>query len=145
MRLPERKMPRSEAEAWFRDAEREFVTANILSRNLDADVHRELLEHLHDSVEKTLKGALLSYGRDYPVGRQGHDLIYMSTLLKDKLKFTDEQMDFLEDLTSVHPKARYVNAGTVPPKYYRAETIKDYLQRTGRFNRWVKARSGLRT
>ena len=144
-RLPRREIPRSEAEAWFRDAEREYVAAEVLSRSLDREVHRELLEHLHDSVEKALKGALLSYGKNYPTGREGQDLIHLAMLLKDKIDFTDQQMDFLEDLTAVHPRARYINAGIVPPKYYRSEVIQEYLRKTGEFSRWVKAKSGLKS
>ena len=141
--LPSRN-PRSETvSVWLEDAESEMEAARTLFERGSPRLHRAILESLHDAVEKNMKAVIIYRGVRVPRGREGHDLIYLENLLKEKdIEIPIEHKDSLRNLALVYPRTRYEEAGPLPLEFQDRKFIENFLHRTEELYQWLKTKSG---
>jgi HEPN domain-containing protein len=95
-------MVRSEVKEWFSKAEKDFDEARFLFNNDRPSEHVAFF--LHQSVEKCLKGFLISKGWEL---EKTHDLV---KLIKEAISFDKSLEKFIplmEDVASYYIESRY--------------------------------------
>lgn len=89
---------------WLDFAERDFKTAKYLYDNMYPKPLEIICYHCQQSIEKLLKGILLSKG--VPL-KKTHDLGLLAEILKDYTEFDEKYLDMCDNLTPYGVKIRY--------------------------------------
>lgn len=141
--LPTRNPRKNEVSTWMRDADNEMAVARVLLEKGSPELYRALLESLHDAVEKNMKAVIVYEGVRVPRGREGHDLVYLEDLLKEKgLEIPVEHREALEKLILVYPRTRYEETGPLPSEFRDGRFLEKLLGQVEGLNRWLKTKSG---
>jgi len=89
---------------WLDFAEMDFLTARHLYDNMYPKPLEIICYHCQQSIEKLLKGALLSYGVTI---KKTHDLGLLAEMLQDYVEVEPKYMEMCDDLTPYGVKIRY--------------------------------------
>lgn len=107
---------------WFKKGDRDLGSAIVLFN--DGDYLDSVGYHLHQSIEKYLKGFLLYYNYDYPFI---HDL---KKLLEICAKFDKHILDYTEECIRMNGYFIEVKYPSDEPKEYNAVEIKKSISMT---------------
>ena len=84
--------------------------------------------YIHLAVEKALKAAIVALTGDFPA--KTHRLQRLYAEISDKLKLTQQEVEFLEELTPVVTKARYEDIElTDPAETYTKVVVEEYMKK----------------
>lgn len=89
---------------WLDFAEMDFLTARHLYDNMHPKPLEIICYHCQQSIEKLLKGALLSCGVTI---KKTHDLGLLAEMLQDYVEVEPKYMEMCDDLTPYGVKIRY--------------------------------------
>ncbi|MCD7882586.1 MAG: HEPN domain-containing protein [Lachnospiraceae bacterium] len=89
---------------WLDFAEMDFLTARHLYDNMYPKPLEIICYHCQQSIEKLLKGALLSFGVTI---KKTHDLGLLAEMLQDYVEVEPKYMEMCDDLTPYGVKIRY--------------------------------------
>lgn len=141
--LPARNPKMKVVSIWLEDADSEMEAARTLFEKGSPRLHRSILESLHDAVEKNMKAVIVYKGVQAPRGREGHDLVYLENLLKEKgVEIPVEHKDALRNLILVYPRTRYEEAGPLPSEFQDRAFLERLINKVEELNQWLKAKSG---
>ena len=103
-------------------------TVNVAEKNLEMQLYVSAAFYIHLSVEKALKVAIVSLNEEFP--QKTHRLQRLYAEIQDKVVLTEEQIEFLEELTSVAVSARYEDIElTDPSEIYTKSVVEEYMQK----------------
>ncbi|MCC8052096.1 MAG: HEPN domain-containing protein [Clostridiales bacterium] len=89
---------------WLDFAEMDFLTAKHLYDNMYPKPLEIICYHCQQSIEKLLKGVLLSYGVTI---KKTHDLGLLAEMLQEYVEIDSRYMEMCDDLTPYGVKIRY--------------------------------------
>jgi len=115
---------RSEVELWLEDSDDSLKVArdNLALRNYHIAAF-----YTHQAVEKALKAAVIAFKREMPPKIHVWDKLYDE--LSANVSLTEEQKDFLVELTPTYQVSRYVDAaGRLPRDAYTKRLAERYLE-----------------
>ena len=115
---------RSEVELWLEDSDDSLKVArdNLALRNYHIAAF-----YTHQAVEKALKAAVIAFKREMPPKIHVLDKLYDE--LSANVSLTEEQKDFLVELTPTYQVSRYVDAaGRLPRDAYTKRLAERYLE-----------------
>ena len=92
---------------WLQSAKDDYRSAVRLYRG---GFHTNALNLLHTATEKALKAAILSTGKRYPIGAEGHKLSVLYAMIKPRLRLTRELEDIILQLTPLYFPTKYPSA-----------------------------------
>jgi HEPN domain-containing protein len=103
-------------------------TVNVAEKNLEMQLYVSAAFYIHLAVEKALKVAIVSLKDEFP--EKTHRLQRLYAEIEDKVQLTEEQIEFLEELTSVAVSARYEDMElTDPSEIYTKSIVEEYMQK----------------
>lgn len=115
---------------WFEFAKMDLCNAKILFRNKS---YEGAVWHCHQAMEKYLKGAISSTGRDI---RKTHDL---PALLTDTgFHFSQEVLNFAQELNAYYQPSRYPDTALINPLSYNRKTASRFLKLTKSTIQWLQ-------
>lgn len=88
---------------WINFSLDDLNSAKILIKEKKGNYNIPLF-HIHQSIEKLLKGALLYYDLTFPYV---HDIEMLLNLLIEKFKDLENYRDFILEVNYLYPKIRY--------------------------------------
>lgn len=118
-------------EYWIRSAEEDVKTAEAL---FSAKRYLPCLFYCHLFVEKILKALVVKKTRE--PAPYGHKLPRLAKITS--VDFTQEQMDFLANLTTFNVRARYEDYKFKIYKQATENYTKQYIQKAKEFYLWLK-------
>ncbi len=96
---------REMAEPWLEKVIHDIGSAKIIHQHLP-DYHDTIAFHCQQAVEKSIKGILVYYGKDF---KYSHYLPYLINLLSQLIPVTDEEEDKAILLNQFSVEIRYPN------------------------------------
>jgi len=114
---------RDEALLWITDSDDSLKVARD---NLRLDNYHVTAFYLHSAVEKALKAAMIALRRKAPL--KTHNLKRLYSEVADRISLTEEQVDFLGELTPASQISRYVDVALgIPRDVYSRRLVTRYL------------------
>jgi len=114
---------RDEVTLWLADSDDSLKVARD---NLAIENYHIAAFYIHQAVEKALKAAVIALTREMPAKIHVLDKLY--TEVSSEIPLTEEQKDFLVELTPTYQVARYINAaGRLPRNAYTKRLAERYL------------------
>jgi len=130
------KVLRRDVYWWLQSAKDDYGSAVHLYR---AGFHANALNLLHTATEKALKAAILSTGKRYPIGAEGHKLSVLYVMIKPRLRLTRELEDIILQLTPLYLPTKYPNAAFgIPSRIYGKNFSSRYVRKVGKIMRWIE-------
>ena len=115
---------RDEVDLWLRDSD---DSLKVAKDNMALGNYHVAALYTHQAVEKALKAAIIALKRRLPPKIHVLDELYDE--ISDEIPLTEEQRDFLVELTPTYQVARYVNAaGRLPRDAYTKSLAERYLE-----------------
>jgi len=115
---------RSEVKLWLEDSDDSLKVARD---NLTSGNYHMAAFCIHQSVEKALKAAIIALKKEMPPKIHVLDELYDE--VSAEVSLTEEQRDFLVELTPTYQVSRYVNAaGRLPRNAYTRRLAERYLE-----------------
>ena len=118
-------------EYWLETSEYDWDTAHDMMKS-KRYVYVVFMCHL--STEKLIKGAIVEF-TDIAIPEKIHALKRLAETAK--LELTDEQLEFLTNLTNQHAKTRYPDDVKKLGKTYTKEFAQKILDQTKEFREWL--------
>jgi HEPN domain-containing protein len=130
------KVVRRDIYWWLQSAKDDYGSAVHLYR---AGFHANALNLLHTATEKALKAAILSTGKRYPIGVEGHKLSVLYAMIKPRLRLSRELEDIILQLTPLYLPTKYPNAAFgIPSRIYGKNFSSRYVTKVGKILRWIE-------
>jgi len=121
---------------WLQSAKDDYRSAVRLYRG---GFHTNALNLLHTGTEKALKAAILSTGKRYPIGAEGHKLSVLYAMIKPRLRLTRELEDTILQLTPLYLPTKYPSAAFgIPSRIYGKNFSSMYVKKVGKILRWIE-------
>jgi len=121
-----RPLLREEASLWLADSD---DSLRVAKDNMRLANYHVAAFYLHSAVEKALKAAIITLRRKTPV--KTHSLKRLHSEVADEVALSEEQVDFLGELTPASQISRYVDAAlAVPRDVYSRRLVTRYLTLT---------------
>lgn len=121
---------------WLQSAKDDYRSAVHLYR---AGFHANAVNLLHTATEKALKAAILSAGKRYPLGAEGHKLNVLYSMIKARVGLTRELEDVILQLTPLYLPTKYPNAAFgIPSRVYGKDFSSRYVGKVGKILRWIE-------
>jgi HEPN domain-containing protein len=118
-----RAVQRNEVRLWLEDSADSWKVAQ---QNFELGNYHVAAFYTHAAVEKILKAAIIAFRRRAPM--KTHNLKELHSEVADEVELSEEQQDFLGELTPAAQIARYVDAATaVPRDIYSKRLAERYL------------------
>jgi len=115
---------RDEVKLWLEDSD---DSLKVAKDNLSSGNYHIVAFYVHQAVEKVLKAAVISLRSEMPPKIHVLDELYKR--ISADVPLTEEQRDFLIELTPTHQVARYVDAaGTLPRDAYTKRLAERYME-----------------
>lgn len=89
---------------WIEFAEMDYQTANYLNENMRPKPLEIICYHCQQTIEKMLKGVLISCGRRV---QKTHDLGVLAEQLKEFSEIPEDYLEMCDDLTPYGVRIRY--------------------------------------
>lgn len=89
---------------WIEFAEMDYQTANYLNENMRPKPLEIICYHCQQTIEKMLKGVLISCGRRI---QKTHDLGVLAEQLKEFSEIPEDYLEMCDDLTPYGVRIRY--------------------------------------
>jgi len=114
---------RDEVRLWLEDSDDSWKVAQ---QNFKLGNYHIAAFYTHAAVEKILKAAIIAFRRKAPM--KTHNLKALHSEVADEVELSEEQQDFLGELTPAAQIAKYVDAATVVPRdIYSKRLAERYL------------------
>jgi HEPN domain-containing protein len=95
--------------------------------------------YIHMAVEKSLKAAIVAFKQKEPP--KTHNLKRLYSEISDQVKLTDEQIAFLDELTPVISKTRYMDVTLeLADEIYTEDITSEYLKKAVPIIEMIKRR-----
>ena len=115
---------------WFNSSKKDWEIVSTLMRSKS---YMHALFFCHLSLEKYLKGMIVSGGEESPIS---HDLLLLAE--KAKIKLTNKQTQLLSEVSAFNIKARYDDYKNLFYKRATASFTKKYVSEVDKFKTWLK-------
>lgn len=116
---------------WLTFAQMDFLTAKHLYDGMYPKPLEIICYHCQQSIEKLLKGALISHGVAI---KKTHDLGLLAETLQEYMEVPDEYLEMCDDLTPYGVKIRYPQELAIE-EYH----VKKALSETQKLYEWLTA------
>jgi len=121
---------------WLQSSKDDYRSAVHLYR---AGLHANAINLLHTATEKALKAAILSIGKRYPIGAEGHKLSVLYDMIKPRMRLNRELKDVILQLTPLYLPTKYPNAAFgIPSRIYGKDFSSKYIGKVGKILRWIE-------
>jgi len=125
---------REEAVLWLADSD---DSLKVAKDNLRLGNYHVTAFYLHSAVEKALKAAIIALRRKTPI--KTHNLKRLYSDVTDEIRLTEEQADFLGELTPASQISRYVDVALgMPRDIYSRRLVTRYLAITESILRLIR-------
>jgi len=127
---------------WLGSARDDYKSA---LRLYEVGMHANALNLLHTSIEKALKAAILSTGKRYPRGAEGHKLNLLYRMVRSELRLPSRLEEAIFDLTPLYLPTKYPDAAFgIPSKVYGSEYSSKYIRKVGEIIKWIERKMSRR-
>jgi len=120
---------------WLDFAEMDFLTVRHLYDNMYPKPLEIICYHCQQSIEKLLKGALLSFGVTI---KKTHDLGLLAEMLQDYVEVEPKYMEMCDDLTPYGVKIRYPQELVIEEYHVKKLCLRRRSYICGFMDYWIK-------
>lgn len=113
-----RRIPREEVRLWLADSDDAY---RVAQQNFGLGNYHVAAFYVHSAVERALKAAVIGLKLESPA--KTHDLKRLYSRVAGDIKLSQEQIDFLGELTPVSQTARYVDVAVAMPRDVYSRTL----------------------
>ncbi len=129
-------LEREEVRLWLADSE---DCVKVAQQNFELGNYHVAAFFVHSALERALKAAVVAFREKTPP--KTHNLKRLYFDVKDRVKLSQEQVDFLGEITPASQTARYVDAAmALPREVYSKTLVQRYLSSAKPILRTIRRR-----
>ncbi len=129
-------LEREEVRLWLADSE---DCVKVAQQNFELGNYHVAAFFVHSALERALKAAVVAFREKTPP--KTHNLKRLHFDVKDRVKLSQEQVDFLGEITPASQTARYVDAAmALPREVYSKTLVQRYLSSAKPILRTIRRR-----